>query len=133
MFGSIVIRGLIICDSSPSHEEVTIYVSEVKHIKETGSVVVLFDGAVPSYIRVGQAIVRCYLFKKQIEVCSKCTRVGHRADVCPTPVVNVCHNRGAKDPKQKHSCHVRCKLCGKGHPTGDKACQQKYQTPFVDR
>lgn len=106
----------------------------VKRIKETGSVVVLFDGEeVPSYIRVGQAIVRCYLFKKQIEVCSKCTRVGHRADVCPTPMVNVCRNCGAKDPKQEHSCHVRCKLCGRGHPTGDKACQQKYQTPFVVR
>ncbi|KAH7964785.1 hypothetical protein HPB49_001333 [Dermacentor silvarum] len=106
----------------------------VKRIKETGSVVVLFDAEeVPSYIRVGQAIVRCYLFKKQIEVCTKCTRVGHRADVCPTPMVNVCRNCGAKDPKQEHSCHVRCKLCGKGHPTGDKACQQKYQTPFVVR
>ncbi|KAL1467138.1 hypothetical protein MTO96_026268 [Rhipicephalus appendiculatus] len=106
----------------------------VKRIKETGSVVVLFDGGdVPSYIRVGQAIVRCYLYKKQIEVCSKCTRVGHRADVCPTPLVNVCHNCGAKDPKQGHSCQVRCKLCGKAHSTGDKACKQKYQTPFVVR
>ncbi|KAH7945828.1 hypothetical protein HPB49_016040 [Dermacentor silvarum] len=95
----------------------------VKRIKETGSIVVLFDGDVPSYIRVGQAIVRCYLFKKQVDVCSKCTRVGHRADVCPTSMVNVCHNCGAKDPKQEQSCHVRCKLCGKGHPTRDKACQ----------
>ncbi|KAH7931886.1 hypothetical protein HPB52_025184 [Rhipicephalus sanguineus] len=82
---------------------------------------------------VGQAIIRCYLYKKQMEVCSKCTRVGHRADVCPTPMVNVCHSCGAKDPKQGHSCLLRCKLCGKGHTTGDKACKQKYQTPFVIR
>ncbi|KAH7956302.1 hypothetical protein HPB52_007904 [Rhipicephalus sanguineus] len=68
-----------------------------------------------------------------MEVCSKCTRVGHRADVCPTPLVNVCHSCGAKDPKQGHSCLLRCKLCGKGHTTGDKACKQKYQTPFVIR
>ncbi|KAH7955874.1 hypothetical protein HPB52_004830 [Rhipicephalus sanguineus] len=88
---------------------------------------------VERYIRVGQAIVRCYLYKKQMEVCSKCTRVGHRADVCPTPMVNVCHSCGAKDPKQGHSCLLRGKLCGKGHTTGDKACKQKYQTPFVIR
>ncbi|KAL1474626.1 hypothetical protein MTO96_037839 [Rhipicephalus appendiculatus] len=118
---------LIVHQGNPS-------VRGVKRIKETGSVVVLFDGGdVPSYIRVGQAIVRCYVYKKQIEVCSKCTRVGHRADVCPTPLVNVCHNCGAKEPKQGHSCQVRCKLCGKGHSTGDKACKEKYQTPFVVR
>ncbi|KAH7973857.1 hypothetical protein HPB49_005770 [Dermacentor silvarum] len=45
-------------------------------------------------------------------------------------MVNVCRSCGAKGPKQEHSCRVRCKLCGKGHPTGDKACQQKYQTPL---
>ncbi|KAH6946441.1 hypothetical protein HPB50_013645 [Hyalomma asiaticum] len=90
-------------------------------------------GDVPSYIRVGQTIVRCYLYKKQMEVCSKCTHVGHRADVCPTPMVNMCRNCGAKDPKLGHSCQIRCKLYGKGHPAGNKACKQKYQIPFVIR
>ncbi|KAH6936221.1 hypothetical protein HPB50_015001 [Hyalomma asiaticum] len=70
------------------------------HIKDTGSVVVLLNGGdVQCYIRVGQATVRCYLYKKQMEVRSKCTRFGHRADVCPTPMVNVCHNCGPKDPE----------------------------------
>ncbi|KAH7948418.1 hypothetical protein HPB52_021985 [Rhipicephalus sanguineus] len=32
---------------------------------------------------------------------------------------------------QGDSCQVRCKLCGKGHPIGDKACKQKYQTTIV--
>ncbi|KAL1444813.1 hypothetical protein MTO96_045386 [Rhipicephalus appendiculatus] len=105
-----------------------------KRIRETGSVVILFDGEqVPRYIRMGPPTVRCYLYKKQFEVCSKCTRVGHRADVCSTPMVNVCRNCGAKDPAEGHSCQVRCKLCGKGHPTGDKTCRQRYQTPFVVR
>ncbi|KAH7932867.1 hypothetical protein HPB49_003959 [Dermacentor silvarum] len=94
------------------------------HIKETGSVVLVFD-EVPSYIRVGQAIVRCYLFKKDIEVCSKCSRVGHRADVCPTPMVNLCHNCGAKDPQQEHWCHVRCKLCGKATLPETKPANRK--------
>ncbi|KAH7944558.1 hypothetical protein HPB52_021375 [Rhipicephalus sanguineus] len=125
--GDAELERLIVHQGNPS-------VRGVKRIKDTGSVVVLFDGGdVPGYIRVGQAIVRCYLYKKQMEVCSKCTRVGHRADVCPTPMVNVCHSCGAKDPKQGHSCLLRCKLCGKGHTTGDKACKQKYQTPFVIR
>ncbi|KAH7983242.1 hypothetical protein HPB52_010412 [Rhipicephalus sanguineus] len=124
--GDTELERLIVHQGNPS-------VRGVKRIKDTGSVVVLFDGDVPGYIRVGQAIVRCYLYKKQMEVCSKCTRVGHRADVCPTPMVNVCHSCGAKDPKQGHSCLLRCKLCGKGHTTGDKACKQKYQTPFVIR
>ncbi|KAH7954183.1 hypothetical protein HPB49_016255 [Dermacentor silvarum] len=97
----------------------------VKRIKEAGSQSL--------YIRDGQEIVRFYLQKKEIEVCSTCIRFGHLADVCPTPVVNVCHNCGAKDPKQEHSCQVMCKLCGNGHPTSYKACQQKYQTPFVVR
>ncbi|KAL1486685.1 hypothetical protein MTO96_031297 [Rhipicephalus appendiculatus] len=75
-----------------------------KRIRETGSVIILFDGEqVPSYIRMGPAIVRCDLYKKQFEVCSKCTPVGHRADVCPTPMVNVCRNCGAKYPAQGHS------------------------------
>ncbi|KAH6942856.1 hypothetical protein HPB50_011271 [Hyalomma asiaticum] len=125
--GDAGLERLIIHQGNPS-------VRGVKRIKDTGSVVVLFDGEdVPSYIRVGQAIIRCYLYKKQMEVCSKCTRVGHRADVCPTPMVNVCRNCGAKDPTQGHSCQIRCKLCGKGHPTGEKACKQKYQIPFVIR
>ncbi|KAL3184318.1 hypothetical protein MRX96_032119 [Rhipicephalus microplus] len=46
-------------------------------IKDTGSVVILFDGGhVPSYIEV----VRWYLYKK-IEVCSKCSRVSNYVDV----------------------------------------------------
>ncbi|KAH7962902.1 hypothetical protein HPB52_018590 [Rhipicephalus sanguineus] len=92
--GDAELERLIVHQGNPS-------VRGVKRIKDTGSVVVLFDeGDVPGYIRVGQAIVRCYLYKKQMEVCSKCTRVGHRAGVCPTPMVNVCHSCGAKDPKQ---------------------------------
>ncbi|KAH8025429.1 hypothetical protein HPB51_007744 [Rhipicephalus microplus] len=76
-------------------------VRKVKGINDTGSIVVLFDGEdVPSYIKGGQAIVQYYRYKKQIEVCSKCTRVGHRADVCPTLLINAYHNCGAKDPKQ---------------------------------
>ncbi|KAH8022736.1 hypothetical protein HPB51_002989 [Rhipicephalus microplus] len=80
----------------------------VKRIKDTTCVVILFDEEdVPSYIRVGQAIVRCNLYKKQIEVCGKCACGGQRADVCPTALINVSHNCEAKDPKQRDSRQVR--------------------------
>ncbi|KAH8024266.1 hypothetical protein HPB51_022385 [Rhipicephalus microplus] len=72
----------------------------VKRIKDTGSVVVLFDGGdVPSYNTVGQAIYRCYHYKKQIEVCRKCTRVGHHVDICPTPLINVCTQLRGERPE----------------------------------
>lgn len=108
---------------------------QANRIKETGSVIVLFDGdEVPDYVRVGQTMYRCYLYKKQIEVCYNCARVGHRADVCPTPMLKVCRGCGITNPADGHECQARCKLCGiKGHPTGDKACKQRYQTPFIIR
>ncbi|XP_070389026.1 uncharacterized protein [Dermacentor albipictus] len=38
-----------------------------KRIKSTGSVIVLFDGLkVPSYVRYGSTLVRCYLYRKQL-------------------------------------------------------------------
>ncbi|KAL3186302.1 hypothetical protein MRX96_028027 [Rhipicephalus microplus] len=82
-------------DSSYTRENPT--VRGVKRIKDSGSVIVLFDGGdVPSCIIVHRATVRCYLYKKEIEACSRCTRVGPRADVGPTPLINVCHNCGPR-------------------------------------
>ncbi|KAL1480060.1 hypothetical protein MTO96_051353 [Rhipicephalus appendiculatus] len=46
----------------------------------------LFDGLrVPKFVRHGPTLVRCYLYRKQFDVCFTCSRVGHRSDVCPTP------------------------------------------------
>ncbi|KAH6929048.1 hypothetical protein HPB50_022523 [Hyalomma asiaticum] len=59
---------------------------KVKCIRETGSVIVLFDGdEAPDYVRVGHILHRCFLYKKQIGVCYNYARVGHRADVYPAP------------------------------------------------
>ncbi|XP_077539960.1 uncharacterized protein LOC144152540 [Haemaphysalis longicornis] len=33
--------------------------------------------------------------------------------------------------EEEHECVVKCALCGKDHPTGDKQCKQRYRTPFV--
>ncbi|KAL1486245.1 hypothetical protein MTO96_031468 [Rhipicephalus appendiculatus] len=71
----------------------------VKSIRETGSVIIVFDGVqVSSYNRMGPGIVRCYLYKRLFEVCSKCTRVGYRAQpnwsTCAATVVLKTLRRG---------------------------------------
>ncbi|KAH7959046.1 hypothetical protein HPB49_007687 [Dermacentor silvarum] len=90
-------------------------------------------GEVPDYVRVGQTPYRCYLYKKQIEVCYNCARIGHCADVCPTPTLKVCRGCGITNPADGHECQARCKLCGnKGHPTGDKVVSRN-ETPYIIR
>ena len=105
-----------------------------QRIKATGSVIVLFDGLrVPNFIKYGSTLVRCYLYRKQFDVCYACGRIGHRSDVCPTPDVVQCRGCGMQDPGEDHICSPKCKFCGEDHPTGDKACRQRYRIPYVVR
>ncbi|XP_070381750.1 uncharacterized protein [Dermacentor albipictus] len=105
-----------------------------KRIKTSGSVIVLFDGLkVPNFVRYGPTLLRCYLYRKQFDVCFTCGRVGHRSDVCPTPDSVQCRGCGAPNPRADHVCTPKCKFCGGDHPTGDKVCKQRFQTPYVVR
>ncbi|KAH7939855.1 hypothetical protein HPB52_018186 [Rhipicephalus sanguineus] len=105
-----------------------------KRIKTSGSVIALFDGLkVPKFVRYGPTLVRCYLYRKQFDVCFTCGRVGHRSDVCPTPDSVQCRGCGALNPPVDHVCTPKCKFCGGNHPTGDKACRQRFQIPYVVR
>ncbi|KAL1426748.1 hypothetical protein MTO96_018063 [Rhipicephalus appendiculatus] len=105
-----------------------------KRIKTSGSVIVLFDGLrVPQFVRYGPTLVRCYLYRKQFDVCFTCGRVGHRSDVCPTPDSVQCRGCGALNSPVDHVCTPKCKFCGGNHPTGDKACRQRFQVPYVVR
>lgn len=57
----------------------------------TDNVIVLFDGLhVPRYVNYGALIVWCSFYRKQIDICYKCKRLGHRADVCPNPDEKIC-------------------------------------------
>ncbi|KAH6930406.1 hypothetical protein HPB50_013258 [Hyalomma asiaticum] len=55
------------------------------------------------------------------------------SDYVQTPTLKVCRGCGSTNPADGHECQARSTLCGKGHPTGNKACRQRYQTPFIVR
>ncbi|KAH7933110.1 hypothetical protein HPB49_008338 [Dermacentor silvarum] len=106
----------------------------VKRIKSTGSVIIVFDGLrVPNFVRYRPTLVRCYLYRKQVDVCYVCGKLGHRADVCPAPDCLQCRGCGARNPEEDHNCVPCGKLCGGRHLTADKQCRQRYQLPYVVR
>ncbi|KAL1474249.1 hypothetical protein MTO96_038127 [Rhipicephalus appendiculatus] len=74
---------------------------------------------------------RCTLFRRQTDVCYACGKVGHRADVCPTPDDVICRGCGKQSPSEEHDCKPMCKLCGGAHVTADRKCKQRFQIPYV--
>ncbi|XP_075535144.1 uncharacterized protein LOC142570678 [Dermacentor variabilis] len=105
-----------------------------KRIGSTTTVIVEFQGPkVPNFIRYGVTLIPCRLYKKQIDVCQQCGRVGHRKDVFPTPTIKTCLACGLANPAEDHRCTPKCQLCGDEHPTGDRTCKAKYKIPYVVR
>lgn len=107
---------------------------EVKRIKTSQTVVLLFDGMrVPRHVMFGIYMVRCSLFKRQNDVCYTCGQPGHRADVCVNPKTDACKKCGLKSPSDDHPCTPKCAMCAGAHPTGSKTCKQRFQVPYVVR
>ncbi|KAH7968156.1 hypothetical protein HPB52_006377 [Rhipicephalus sanguineus] len=105
-----------------------------KRMGNTTNVIVLFDGyRVPSYVKYGGALTRCSLYRKQLDVCYHCGRLGHRADVCPNPNDKICRGCRMPNPPENHECKARCQLCDQDHPTADRTCKAMYKTPFLVR
>ncbi|KAH8009913.1 hypothetical protein HPB51_021711 [Rhipicephalus microplus] len=107
---------------------------EAHRIGNTTSIVILFAGTkVPNYIKYGFIIVKCGLYIQHHNVCKTCGKIGHRADVCPTPETKICFACGAPNPTADHAarCKPRCKLCNGAHATGTEGCTNKYKVPFV--
>ncbi|KAK8787953.1 hypothetical protein V5799_022271 [Amblyomma americanum] len=104
-------------------------------IGKTTTVVIAFDGdKVTNYIRYGNLLVECSLYRKQIDMCYLCGRLGHRMDVCPNPEDKICRGCGMKNPEESHVCtNPKCSLCGGNHLTADKECKARFKTPYVVR
>lgn len=107
---------------------------EANRIGNTKSVVIAFDGPkVPNYVRYGGVLVKCSLYRKQIDICHQCGRLGHRMDVCPNPTDRICRGCGASNPDEQHKCIPKCGLCGGEHLTADKVCKARFKIPYVVR
>lgn len=107
---------------------------EANRIANTTSVVIAFNGPkVPNYVRYGGLLAKCSLYRKQIDICYKCGRLGHRMDVCPNPTDRICRGCGAPNPDEQHTCTPKCDLCGGKHLTADKVCKARFKIPYVVR
>ncbi|XP_070387032.1 uncharacterized protein [Dermacentor albipictus] len=105
-----------------------------KRIGTTTTVVIAFSGPdVPYLVCYGATLIPCSLFRKQIEICYQCGRLGHRMDVCPFPNNKICRGCGVRNPPPDHTCNPKCSLCGGPHLTADKSCTAGYKTPYVIR
>ncbi|KAH7933748.1 hypothetical protein HPB49_016773 [Dermacentor silvarum] len=134
-----VIRGIPLTDNA---QEIDVNIINArnplalaaKRIGSTTTVVIAFDGpSVPYLVRYGATLIPCSLYRKQIDICYHCGRLGHRMDVCPFPNNKICKGCGARNPDQHHQCTPKCTLCGGPHPTADKVCTAKYKMPYVIR
>ncbi|KAH8020895.1 hypothetical protein HPB51_008007 [Rhipicephalus microplus] len=103
----------------------------VKRIKNTGIIIVLFDGhKVPNYVSYHSTLIKCTLYRKKVEVFYACGLLGHRTDVCRMPDDSVCK---ACRQEEDHVCELICSLCGTKHLTASRECQHRYQIPYVVR
>lgn len=126
-FNDAQLRAMIVHQRNPT-------ALEVRRIKTTTTVIVLFDGLrVPNFVMCGAGMLPCSLYRRQVDVCYGCGELGHRADVCPTPSVKKCRGCGAASPTEGHQCEAKCGICGGPHPTADRKCEQRFQTPYVVR
>lgn len=105
-----------------------------RRLGKTNSVVVTILGSkVPFYVYYKGVETRCYIYRKTVPYCFTCHKLGHRADVCPTPTVVACDKCGVHNPEQGHLCNPTCALCQGSHLTADKECKQRFKDPYILR
>ncbi|KAG0433795.1 hypothetical protein HPB47_019605 [Ixodes persulcatus] len=99
-----------------------------RRMGKTNSVQIVFDSPeVPHWVSYHGAPYRCVLFKHKTEACNICFKIGHRADVCPSPRTNKCPRCGMDNPPTDHDCEVKCAVCRGPHPTGSPRCKKRFQ------
>ncbi|KAH7943151.1 hypothetical protein HPB52_005842 [Rhipicephalus sanguineus] len=103
-----------------------------KRLSNTTNVIVLFSGLkVPTFVRYGGALIKCALYRKQLDLCHQCGRLGHRMDVCPSPQDRVCRGCGTANAGPDHQCNPCCQLCGGEHLTADRQCKARFKMPYI--
>lgn len=108
---------------------------EVRRIKKTPAIVVLFEGhKVPNHVVCGTVMLPCALYRRQVDICYTCGHLGHRADVCPNGEdKRKCRGCGLVSPPEDHQCDPKCAICGGAHQTADRKCSQRFQVPYIVR
>ncbi|KAH8035681.1 hypothetical protein HPB51_007925 [Rhipicephalus microplus] len=71
------------------------------------------------------------LYRKHIDACYECGRLGHRSDVRPNPKDKIFRCCGSNNLPSDHRCEPQCQLCGKGHLTEDRSCKATYKAPYI--
>ncbi|XP_075750791.1 uncharacterized protein LOC142817621 [Rhipicephalus microplus] len=112
-------------------------IGAARRLSTTETILVVFRGThVPFYINYEGCTLRCRPFRLKVEACTRCRKIGHRQDVCPSTPDAICHKCGLKDSSMDHECEPVCVVCGGAHITGSPLCKQrykiktpKYQTP----
>lgn len=100
-----------------------------QRLSDTTSVIISFDGGrVSMCVYRWGASLRCVLYRKPIDVCYRCWRVGHRMDVCSNPKNCVCRGCGPSNPDPNHKCTPTCRLSEEAHFNADKACKARFKT-----
>ncbi|KAL1466553.1 hypothetical protein MTO96_042654 [Rhipicephalus appendiculatus] len=108
---------------------------EVRRIKKTPTIVVLFEGhKVPNHVVCGTVMLPCALYRRQVDVCYTSGELGHRADVWPNgEEKRKCRGCGMVSPPEDHQCDPKCAICGGAHPTADRRCSRRFQVPYIVR
>ncbi|KAH8029406.1 hypothetical protein HPB51_000205 [Rhipicephalus microplus] len=102
-----------------------------KRLGSTTTVILLYEGnRVLMWAYFNSIMIKVSLYRKQIDFCKECRRLGHRPDVCPRPTDKLCPACGAKNSTRDHEYTPKCKLCGDAHHTADRTCRAKFKTPY---
>ncbi|KAH7981365.1 hypothetical protein HPB49_023374 [Dermacentor silvarum] len=103
-----------------------------KRLGSTTTVILLYEGnRVPTWAYFNSIMIRVSLYRKQIDFCKECGRLGHPPDMYPRPEIKLCPTCGSKNPSSEHECTPKCRICGEAHPTADRMCKAKYKLPHM--
>ncbi|KAH9379852.1 hypothetical protein HPB48_015421 [Haemaphysalis longicornis] len=131
-----VIRDIPLEDSSLDIQQHVVHeynptALQANRIGKSRSVVIAFAGRkVPRYVRYGNLLTECTLYRKQIEACQACGRLGHRLDVCPDPTDKICRGCGTAGPAEDHACEPKWWSLRRQPHHSRQNLQSKIQDPF---